>query len=68
MGYAVDDTADAGSGLEMALGDTYDLILLDVKLPKEDLPGLVVHAPRQFQKADSGNPCAPANPCAPKKN
>jgi len=34
MGCAVDDTDDAVRGLEMALGGTYDLILLDVRMPK----------------------------------
>lgn len=34
MGCAVDDTNDAVRGLEMALEDTYDLVLLDVKMPK----------------------------------
>lgn len=34
MGCAVDDERDARRGLETALGDTYDLILLDVKMPK----------------------------------
>jgi DNA-binding NtrC family response regulator len=34
MGCEVDDTNDAVRGLEMALGDTYDLILLDVRMPK----------------------------------
>ena len=34
MGCAVDDTNDAARGLEVALEDTYDLILLDVKMPQ----------------------------------
>jgi DNA-binding NtrC family response regulator len=34
MGCVVDDTNDAARGLEMALGDSYDLILLDVRMPK----------------------------------
>ncbi|MBW2560679.1 MAG: response regulator, partial [Deltaproteobacteria bacterium] len=34
MGCAVDDTNDAARGLAMALGDTYDLILLDVQMPE----------------------------------
>ncbi|TFG89556.1 MAG: sigma-54-dependent Fis family transcriptional regulator, partial [Syntrophobacterales bacterium] len=34
MGCAVGDTNDATRGLEMALEDTYDLILLDVRMPK----------------------------------
>jgi len=34
MGCAVDDAGNAQRGLEMALDDTYDLILLDVKMPK----------------------------------
>jgi len=34
MGCVVDDTNDAVRGLEMALGDTYDLILLDVQMPR----------------------------------
>jgi two-component system response regulator HydG len=40
MGCAVDDTGDAARGLEMALGDTYDLILLDVQMPR--LSGLEI--------------------------
>lgn len=34
IGYAIDDTADAAQALEMTLRDAYDLILLDVKLPR----------------------------------
>jgi len=33
MGCAVDDTHDAARGLEMTLENTYDLVLLDVKMP-----------------------------------
>lgn len=34
--YAVDVTYDGESGLEMGYGDEYDLIILDVGLPKKD--------------------------------
>ncbi len=34
MGCRVDETGDARRGLEMALKDPYDLILLDVKMPQ----------------------------------
>lgn len=33
-GYHVESTGEAVRGLEMALKDTYDLILLDIKMPK----------------------------------
>jgi len=33
-GYVVDCTGEAAKGLKMALGDSYDVILLDVKMPK----------------------------------
>jgi len=33
-GYHIEDTGTAGCGLAMALGDVYDIILLDVQMPK----------------------------------
>jgi DNA-binding NtrC family response regulator len=33
-GYHVESTGNALEGLEMALGDTYDIILLDIKMPR----------------------------------
>src|SRR4030043_468764 len=33
-GYHVDTTGEAAKGLQMALKDSYDLILLDVRMPK----------------------------------
>jgi len=33
-GYLVDSTGEAAKGLKMALGDSYDLILLDIRMPK----------------------------------
>jgi two-component system, NtrC family, response regulator HydG len=33
-GYQVDSTGEAAKGLQMALKDSYDLILLDIRMPK----------------------------------
>lgn len=33
-GYRVEDTGDAACGLEMAQTDSYDLVLLDIRMPK----------------------------------
>ncbi len=45
-GYAVDVASDGETGLFMALQDVYDLIILDIQLPKKD--GLqVIHERRQ---------------------
>jgi two-component system response regulator HydG len=34
QGYSVEDTGDAHCGLDMALTDTYTVILLDIRMPK----------------------------------
>lgn len=51
-GYAVDHAADGASGLQMALEDLYDVIVLDVMLPKLD--GLNVL--QQLRQAKVGTP------------
>jgi len=35
-GYHVESTGDARQGLEMALTNVYDVILLDIRMPKMD--------------------------------
>ncbi len=35
-GHPVESTGDALKGLEMALRDTYDVILLDIRMPRMD--------------------------------
>ncbi len=35
-GYPVESTGDALRGLEMALRDVYDVILLDIRMPRMD--------------------------------
>lgn len=40
-GFDVETTADGKTGLEMILANTYDLILLDIMLPKLDGIGII---------------------------
>jgi len=42
--YAVDFAADGEAGLELALNNPYDLLILDVMLPKQDGSGVAFGA------------------------
>lgn len=51
-GYAVDVAADGKAGLQMALDEVHDLIILDIQLPKMD--GIKVL--QELRKSKSGTP------------
>lgn len=49
-GYAVDLAADGEAGLELALANDYDVIVLDIMLPKRDGLSLLAEMRRQGKK------------------
>jgi len=46
-GFAVDHAADGEMGLELALGESYDVIIVDLMLPKRDGLSVIEHLRRE---------------------
>ena len=54
-GYTVDKAEDGRSGLELALAEAYDLILLDIMLGALGAGGLAAAAPGEGDAGDSAH-------------